>query len=380
MTTLTKNKTDKEELKELLIKNLPATLKAGNDKKFSNITEYKTIIALKSCKFINFNTSSRISFMVFDIDEFENQMALEYFKDINGFYEYICERIGFEPTYILQTTKGFHFAYHLKNHVFTHQTKALKYLKDVKKAISDILKCDKIASHKTNAIWRNPLLHTCYYSKQINYELSDFRDLIPEKKFINKQNKVKQTNYGYFKINADKFKVGVRNRNLFICGLLFANNKDNLTQAIIFEYLQSIRDKYSVDIDNHELKTIATSVFKYWVNDKIDLTLPTPKDCDRGVMGFEKMSNLSKEEYEEEKSKRQSLSAKRTILLRDSKKNKEQLLKDSRLHQIKLQEENQRKVLDAVVILQNRNEKITYSSLSKESGLDRRTVKKYYVT
>jgi hypothetical protein len=68
MTQLQQYKTGKEELKELLIKNLPSKIKAGNEKHLSNVTEYKTIIALNKCKFINFNTSERISFMVFDID------------------------------------------------------------------------------------------------------------------------------------------------------------------------------------------------------------------------------------------------------------------------------------------------------------------------
>ena len=47
---------EKEELKEVLIKNLPNRIKGGNHKKKSNVLEYQTIIALNKCKFINLNT------------------------------------------------------------------------------------------------------------------------------------------------------------------------------------------------------------------------------------------------------------------------------------------------------------------------------------
>ena len=47
---------EKEELKEVLIKNLPNKIKAGNEKHLSNVMEYQTIIALNKCKFINLNT------------------------------------------------------------------------------------------------------------------------------------------------------------------------------------------------------------------------------------------------------------------------------------------------------------------------------------
>jgi len=105
--------TDDAELKELLIKNLPTKIKAGNEKHLSNIFEYKAHTALTKCKFINFNTRSRISIMVFDIDKVGNQTALDYFKNIEGLLSFIVEKIGYEPTYILETQKGFHFGHHL---------------------------------------------------------------------------------------------------------------------------------------------------------------------------------------------------------------------------------------------------------------------------
>ncbi len=135
---------DLKELREILIKNLPAKIKAGNEKDTANKNEMDTIEALRNCKFMNFNSKERISFMVFDIDIMGNMTAKQYFKDIQGLYIYIMEKIGLAPTYILETSKGFHFAYHLKNHIFTHQPKALNYLSLIKRKITQILKIQKL--------------------------------------------------------------------------------------------------------------------------------------------------------------------------------------------------------------------------------------------
>ena len=168
-TTRDHNFNDTEEFIEVLIKNLPPKIKAGNEKDTANINEMNTIEALRNCKFINLNSKERISFMVFDIDTMENMTAKQYFKDIRGLYVYIMEKIGLAPTYILETNKGFHFAYHLKNHIFTHQPKALNYLSLIKRGITQILNCDERASHRLNGVWRNPLLHPHFYSTCINY-------------------------------------------------------------------------------------------------------------------------------------------------------------------------------------------------------------------
>lgn len=372
MTKLQQHKTEKEELKELLIKNLPNTIKAGNEKHLSNIYEYQTVIALDKCKFINFNTQERISFMVFDIDTFENKTAKEHFKNINGFYEFISEKIGLEPTFILETQKGFHFVYHLKNHIYTNQSKALKYLLDVKKAITELLKCDEIASHRLHGIWRNPLLHNYYYSKQINYELSDFKELIPKTEYKNRSIKLK------VKINDEELIQGQRNNSLFKYAMRFAKAQKQLTKDDIFNYIDDINTSKGLDLSKSELTQISKSVFKYWQNGKILFGSNTKKkDINEGVMNFSKMRNLSYDEYLIETKMRQESSARRTLRIRDKEKNKNQLLEAKRDFNIKRAEKNQQLVLDTIIELQNKNEKVNISSLSRETGLNRRTVKKY---
>jgi hypothetical protein len=367
MTQLQQYKTGKEELKELLIKNLPSKIKAGNEKHLSNVAEYQTIIALNKCKFINFNTTEQISFMVFDIDSFKDKTALEYFKNIDGFLAYISEKIGLEPSYILETQKGFHFAYHLKNHIFTKQEKALKYLLDVKRTITELLKCDEIASHRLHGVWRNPLLHTHYYSEQINYELKDFRDLIPKVEYKNRSVRLN------IKVDDNELVQGQRNHSLFKYAMRFAKGQDILTKDDIFEFLSAI------NLPNSELTQIASSVFKYWQNGTIKYgSIKANRDIDEGAMEFPKMRNLSKEEYDLETKHRQKQSALRTSLIRDKEKNKKQLLDAKRDFNAKRAEKNQVKVLDAIVELGNRNEKITFSSIAKLTSLDRKTVKKYF--
>ena len=372
MTQLLPYKTEKEELKELLIKNLPNKIKAGKEKHLSNIYEYQSVIALDKCKFINFNSDKQISFMVFDIDKYEDKTAKEYFKNIDGFYDYVSEKIGYEPTYILETQKGFHFAYHLKNHIFTHQAKALKYLLDIKRAITILLNCDEIASNRLWGVWRNPLLHPCYYSKQINYELSDFKELIPKVEYKNRSVRLN------IKINEDELIEGQRNTTLFKYAMKFAKGQKLLKQNDILNFLIDINESKEVNLPNSELHQISKSVFKYWQNGKIKYGSNTiKKDIDEGAMDFPKMRNLSKEEYELETKLRQKESARRTTAIRDKEKNKKQLLEAKKDYEIKKQEENQLKVLNAIITLQNENKKIFFSSISMLTSLDRKTVKKY---
>lgn len=373
MTTLLPYKEIHEEFEELLIKNLPLKIKGGNEKYTANIYQYYTAKALSECKFINFNTPERISFMIFDIDEYENKTAKEYFKNIDGFFDYLANTIGLEPTYILETDKGFHFAYHLKNHIFTNQPKALKYLQNIKDAITTLLHCDPIASNRLYGVWRNPLLHNHYYSQQINYELNDF-------KYLLHTSNTKLNLPTTVKVNKEDLEEGNRNNSLFMYAMRFAKGQNYLTKNLIFDFLEKINSEEEVELNNKELNQISGSVFKYWQNDKIEFGIISTKNrnINKNIMAFKKMKNLNKTEYEAERKKRQSAAAKRTLKLRDSEKNKQQLLKAKAEYQEKQKLENKLKVDNAVELLKTMNKKISYAALSKETSLDRRTVKKYF--
>ncbi|MDN5130430.1 replication initiation protein [Aliarcobacter butzleri] len=369
------NFNDIEEFIEVLIKNLPAKIKAGNEKKKANIDELKTIDALNTCKFINFNSKERISFMVFDIDTMENMTAKQYFKDIRGIYAYIMEKIELAPTYILETEKGFHFAYHLKNHIFTHQQKALNYLTLIKRGITQILNCDERASHRLNGVWRNPLLHSCFYSSCLNYELVDFKKFIAPKIV-----KVKKT-YTNFKFNIkDKdLQKGSRNTTLFNTALKFAFSKENSSIEDIYTFINNINISRNVGLCDKEISTICWSAYNYRERgDYKDNSSYEDRNINTGIMEFPKMRNLPYSEYVAETKSRQKLSALRTASIRDKEKNKNQLLEAKQNYISELQNKKRIEVLNTVLILQNLNEKITVSAISRMTGIDRKTVKKYY--
>jgi hypothetical protein len=177
---------DENPLKEFLIMNLPKEIKVGTDKRNSNINFVNTKIALEKYKYINFNSPERTSIMIFDIDKVGEVTAKEYFKSIDGLLDFITEKIGFEPTYILETDKGYHFGYGLMNHVFTKDKKPTSILRKIKVALTQILGCDEAASHRLNGVWRNPLLHEHYFSWKFNYELKDFFEFLPKRESLQK--------------------------------------------------------------------------------------------------------------------------------------------------------------------------------------------------
>lgn len=377
MTVLNKYKDEDEQLKELLLKNLPKKIKSGNEKHLSNIYQYRTIEALNKYKFINFNSKEQISFLIFDIDKFEDKTAKEYFKNIYNFLEYITDNIGIEPTYILETNKGFHFAYHLKNHIFTHQRKALKYVMDIKVAITRMLKCDEIASHRLYGVWRNPLLHDFYFSQKFNYELDDFKKYIPRSEFTNTPLKLK------VKINEDELIEGQRNKTLFKYAMKYAKGKTTLSKDDILNFLININNSKNVGLGNTELIQISNSTFKYWQNGKILYgTITTDENLkvvNSGVMEFEKMKNLSYDEYLEETKQRQQKAAIRTLKIRDKEKNKKQLLEAKQDYISKLQTQKETLVINAILQLEEQNLKVNIASISKIAKIDRRTAKKYFL-
>lgn len=374
MTTISKYKDEDEQLKELLLKNLPKKIKSGNEKHLSNIYQYRTIEALNKYKFINFNSKEQISFLIFDIDKYEDKTAKEHFKNIYNFLDFITDNIGLEPTYILETNKGFHFAYHLKNHIFTHQRKALKYVMDIKVAITRLLKCDEIASHRLYGVWRNPLLHNFYFSQKINYELDDFKKYIPRSEFTNTPLKLK------VKINEDELIEGQRNKTLFKYAMKYAKGKKTLNKDDILNFLTNINNSKSVGLGNTELIQISNSVFKYWQNGEIlygTIKNENVKVINEGVMEFEKMKNLSHDEYLQETKIRQQKAAIRTLKIRDKEKNKKQLLEAKQDYISKLQEKKETLVINAILELQEQNLKVNIASISRIANIDRRTAKKY---
>ena len=360
-------------LEELLIKNLPSKIKGGTDKHNSNIFLLQTKKALKSCNFIHFNSEQRISFMIFDFDTYKDREAKQTFKNIDSFLNYLNDIVGLEPTFITETNKGYQFAYHLKNHIFTNQPKALNYLNNIKKGLIQRIGCDEHGSIRNYGIWRNPLKHNYYFSSQINYELRDFKDFViydksPQKRF--------KRDIVHRQLDNNLLVEGNRNNVIFLATMKWAKNKKGLTIEDIFTFASIFNQKAEKPLSDKEITGIARSVYRYYINNKITVKI-AKKEIDEGAMGFTKISNLSYEKYLEEVKRRQKLAAQRTNEIVDKSKKREQMLKAKEFY-IKMQKDKTiNKIKIAVKKLKEENKKITNSAIAKIAGVNRKTVAKY---
>ncbi|MFX4242482.1 hypothetical protein ACOL22_06840 [Aliarcobacter butzleri] len=362
-----------EVLKEVLIKNLPKEIKAGMGKTTSNINTFKTAYALTHYNFINYNSKEKISILCFDLDYIKGKKAKECFSNIFQFNNYLVAKLGEDltPTFVIETTKGYQFFYQLQYPIFTKNKKALKYLLDIKKGITEHLELDAIASNRLYGVFRNPLLHNFYFSYYINFNLKDFSKFALNYKTKQSYN---FKNFENLNLNLKNFNEGNRNYFLFIEGLKFAKNKKYLEEQFLTEYLENINSKIENKLDTKEILKISKNVYKYYIEDKIYFNL----DIDIGVMGFEKMKNLTKEEYLEETKKRQKEASKRTLKIRNKEKNLNSLEKARQIKIEKNLNETIKKIKEAKEILERENKKITKVALANLTKLSRKTIIKYF--
>lgn len=376
MTILRKEFIDEyDRLEELLIKNLPYEIKGSNEKHTANAFKHRTKSALQRCDFIHFNSKERISFMIFDVDKVGDQTAIEAYPTINDFWNYMNEKVGLEPTFITQTSKGYHFAFHFKNHIFTHQTKPLNYLNAIKESMIELLGCDIKGSSRNYGIWRNPLRHNHYFSDSYNYELNDFKDLIVPKKSIQKKFDRDVT---LRQVSSGLLYDGNRNNAIFYAAMKWAKNRKELKVEDIFFYAVSVNHKCDIPLDQKEVMAISSSVYKYYSSDSIFILSDTQnvRDMNIGVMNFKKIKDLSKEEYDLEVKRRQSLSAQRTNqMLKDKQAN---ITKARKVFQETCLSKNRLKVQSTIKKLASEGEKINISKIARMTDLDRKTVRKYY--
>jgi len=366
---------DTDRLEELIIKNQPARINGSNDKKTANFFNHKTKVALQKCDFIHFNSKEQISFMIFDIDKVSEKKAIEVFPTISDFWDYLSDKVGLEPTFITQTSNGYHFAFHLKNHIFTHQEKPYRYLMAIKSSIIKLIGCDINGSARNYGIWRNPLRHNHYFSDSYNYELKDFRDLIIPEQSI--QKKFDRT-ITIRQVNSEYLRIGNRNNAIFYASMKWAKGKKNLTFDNIYHYALLLNTKCDIALNKEEISSISRSVYSYYCKNKIYISSETKeRDINEGAMKFEKIKYLSEIEYLLEVKNRQSLSAQRTNKIVDLEQKKENMRVIQKKQSEYIQSINQNKVNEAIEILNNDNKKINISAISRICGLSRNTVRKY---
>lgn len=368
MTILNNTFDDKAALKELLIKNLPSKIHASNEKAAFKFEPVKTIEGLRY-DFISFNSKSRVTFMIFDIDYVGETTAKEHFESIDNLLEQIMFVVGMEPTYICITNKGFQFAYHVSNPIFMHQPKAVAYLNAIKNAINDKLWCDAVASGRNYGIFRNPLKHNHYFSNCINYKLGDFKHLLS-----NSRPSIANSRTAATTVNIEDISVGNRNNGLFELAMHWAKNKNNIATCDIGAYLHTINSAFTGSpLPLSEIECIARSVYKYWEAGTIRFGLLSI--CENaGAMNFPKIRNVSRDEYVELVKERQRLSAERTnsLLTKEEKQNSMANARLARTEQIRA------KIEQAISKCQADNIKPTQANLAKFAGVDRKSVRRYF--
>lgn len=366
---------DYTQLNSILIDNLPPKIRAGMGKETANKEWFEAHIALRECSFINFNTKGRIAFMIFDIDHYEGQDAKEYFGNMYNFQKHILETIKMEPTYILETDKGFHFGFHLMNHIYTHQEKPLRFLEAIKTSIINKLHCDKNASSRMYGVYRNPLRHPFIFTNKVDYELKEFVHLLERHIEAPKKPKEDRT---HTKVHNTHIELGNRNNAIFYKTMRQVKNLKNITFEEIYWYAQNFNLSSEDPLETNEIRSICKSVFKYYSENKIFVPSLEKREINEGIMNFTKMKNLTKEEYDDETKRRRQLSAKRTNEIIDRKKREQHIKNIQKKRCEDLALINTQKVKEAAISLSEENLKITISSLARFSGLSRATVKKYY--
>jgi len=344
------------ELLKFLIKRLPKKIRAFKEKKFSSNITLNTIYALKSCRWIEYN-QGWVNMLLFDLDY---KITVE-----EAFLECIF-KINHKPTFVLETDKGVHIAYALKNIIKYDWEKTIRLARYVKEAITELLKADKFGSLKIKGIWRNPLLHKNIFIKNL-YNLEDFKHLITERKHYI----INDINITTTKINKNNFSFKLGNRNNYI----FYNAMKEIKEADytkIYNYIYNLNIKESIKnnvekLEDRELQKIAKSVLRYNLNNK-NYVGKIKKEINRGVMKFEKIKNLNKKEYEKEVKRRQRLSAHRT----------NKILKEKRIEiMTQRKKKTKQKIKEAIETLKTLDEKITITKIAKETNLSRQTISKY---
>ena len=309
-------------------------------------------------KFIFFN-SQVIKFLIVDIDNkktFSNKYEiLEFLSDYNII-----------PSWVLDSNKGYHVGFILKNAIPYNNKKAVDFARDTLKKLSLLLGGDSNAL-RLKGRFRNPLLHDTFYTN-ITYDLIDLIDNIPsyilndiiinhnENKKVHKNIvELKElilkvlNNINYIK----NVKIGYRNSFLWYLGMIIAKNFQHLpipTKLVEFQKIEEqiyfYNNNLKEPLNKKEVESIINSVKKYYMKGKIMIGLGsynnwTPEMKKIYIKNYRKKKGIIKNTNEERK------------------------------------EINKNKILQSIYKLKQNNEKITMRNIQKNCNLSLRTIKKY---
>ncbi len=213
--------------------------------------------------FIKFGNKVATKFCIIDIDNCNMSLEL-YAKDV-------FKILGFNPTWILRSTKGFHVGFILSQSIFNDNLTDKNKLSAIKSTLTMLLKADANGSLRHFGYWRNPLTHKSILNP-VTFNIDDLENKI-KNIFINRKyysktidNKVsnkkdfREGNRNNFdNINKKDFVKGNRNNFLFmtIVKLLYAGKIKNK------DILYTLTKLNANELNANELNSIFNSVKKY---------------------------------------------------------------------------------------------------------------------
>lgn len=267
-------------LKEVLLKNLPFHTKAFSSKEEfdKNFSYVPTNQIIETAKFIRFNTKKFTNILIFDIDTFP---SFDFKPSLSTMHDHFYNLTGFEPSWTLETQRGYHIALILDQGIFNtwkdNQTPTAQYqaLLSFKKTISSLIDADNNASNRSHGIWRNPLTHKNIFTNKV-YSLHDLLEKFniplnkPKPIFRTGQLLSNQANL-YMKANPENkilaaikegFYVGNRNKYLFAYGykLLF---EDRSLEASLEQLISLENSRYNESLTHKEVTAISASILNF---------------------------------------------------------------------------------------------------------------------
>ena len=309
-------------------------------------------------KFIFYN-SQVIKFLIIDIDDkktFSNKYEIiEFLSDYNII-----------PSWVLDSKKGYHIGFILKNAIPFENKKAVNFARDTLKKLSLLLGGDQFAL-RLKGRFRNPLLHNTFYT-DFEYDLIDIIDNIPgyilnditinnnENKKVHKEiEKLKELILKVFNnINYIKnVKIGYRNSFLWYLGMIIAKNFQHLPTPMKLKEFEKIEEQIHFynnnlkePLNRGEIESIINSVKKYYLKREIMVGLGSYNQWTR------EMKNIYMKNYRKQKK-----------LVKNTNEERKEI--------------NKNKVLQSIYKLKKDGKKPSMRNIQKECGLGLGTIQKY---
>ena len=326
-------------------------------------------------KYLYYN-QNLITELIFDIDSISHLSIY----DLEWVFKTFLDKTGIIPSWVCYTDNGIQFCISL-NTFYKLSKKQKKVLQDFKQWVIDSWSLiDKAGSKRLKGWWRNPLTQKDFIFTGWVTTFEEIKEfLIRNKKTIKEQFKT-ATIKNSIKTNIK----AIKEKNFFIAGEPVEGNRNNWIWyntmlytdsknfGEVLEVTKELNKRVRKGLEEKELIKIAKSVTKYnngfnrgneiygW-NVKANWNI--------GSMKFEKIRNLSYEEYLKEVRRRQSMAGKKT----GNTIGKEVLIKANK----QKAEATKEKVYKAIQELKEKSEKVTIMKVKELANVSYASAQKY---